>query len=59
MKTVALLFVSNVFMTVAWYGHLKYKNSPLLIAILLSWGLALFEYIFQVRQTVSAQTILH
>lgn len=48
MKTVALLIVSNVFMTVAWYGHLKYKNTPLLVAILVSWGLALFEYIFQV-----------
>ena len=48
MKTIALLIVSNIFMTMAWYGHLKYKNAPLLIAILLSWGLALFEYIFQV-----------
>jgi uncharacterized protein (DUF486 family) len=47
-KTIALLIVSNVFMTLAWYGHLKYKSSPLWIAILLSWGLALFEYIFQV-----------
>lgn len=41
---VAMLVVSNVFMTVAWYWHLKYKATPLLIVILISWGLALFEY---------------
>jgi uncharacterized protein (DUF486 family) len=35
-------------MTIAWYGHLKYRNAPLLLAILASWGVALFEYIFQV-----------
>lgn len=46
--TVFLLIVSNVFMTLAWYGHLKFKQSPLWIAVLASWGLALFEYIFQV-----------
>lgn len=39
-----LLLLSNVFMTFAWYGHLKYKASPLWIAILASWGIALFEY---------------
>lgn len=48
MKTVALLIVSNVFMTLVWYGHLKHKESPLWLALLASWGLALFEYIFQV-----------
>ena len=48
MKTVILLIISNVFMTLAWYGHLKYKESPLWLAILASWGLALFEYVFQV-----------
>ncbi|CDM66371.1 DMT family protein [Pyrinomonas methylaliphatogenes] len=48
MRTVILLTISNVFMTLAWYGHLKFKNKPLAIAILASWGLALFEYIFQV-----------
>lgn len=47
-KTVLLLVVSNVFMTLAWYGHLKFKQSALWMAIILSWGLALFEYIFQV-----------
>lgn len=48
MKTIILLTVSNVFMTFAWYGHLKYKNSPLLAVILVSWGIAFFEYCFQV-----------
>ena len=48
MKTVILLFVSNIFMTFAWYGHLKYKESPLWIAILASWGIAFVEYCFQV-----------
>ena len=47
-KTVLLLVVSNVFMTLAWYGHLKFKQSALWMAIILSWGLALFEYIIQV-----------
>jgi uncharacterized protein (DUF486 family) len=45
MSTVLLLFSSNVFMTFAWYGHLKYGHSwPLWKAILVSWGIALFEY---------------
>ncbi len=48
MKTIILLTISNIFMTTAWYGHLKYKNSPLWIVILVSWGIAFFEYIFQV-----------
>ncbi|MFA5373976.1 MAG: DMT family protein [Candidatus Omnitrophota bacterium] len=48
MKTVILLTVSNVFMTFAWYGHLKYKNSPLWIVVLISWGIAFAEYCFQV-----------
>ncbi len=48
MQTVLLLIVSNVFMTAAWYGHLKYKSSPLWIAILVSWGIAFIEYCFQV-----------
>jgi len=45
---ILLLIVSNTFMTLAWYGHLKFKDSPLWIVILVSWGIALFEYIFQV-----------
>ncbi len=48
MATVALLAVSNIFMTVAWYGHLKYKHSALWMVILVSWGIAFFEYCFQV-----------
>jgi uncharacterized protein (DUF486 family) len=45
MSTVLLLFTSNVFMTFAWYGHLKYGHTwPLWKAILVSWGIALFEY---------------
>jgi len=45
---IALLSVSNIFMTFAWYGHLKHKSKPLLIVILASWGIAFFEYIFMV-----------
>lgn len=48
MKTIILLATSNIFMTFAWYGHLKYKTSPLWIAILASWGIAFAEYCFQV-----------
>jgi hypothetical protein len=48
MKTVLLLILSNTFMNLAWYGHLKFKEQPLWIVILASWGIALFEYIFQV-----------
>jgi len=39
-----LLSLSNVFMTFAWYGHLKYKSAPLFLAIAVSWGIAFFEY---------------
>ena len=46
--TILLLIVSNIFMTFAWYGHLKFKSASLLIVILCSWGIAFFEYIFQV-----------
>lgn len=48
MRTVVLLTISNVFMTFAWYGHLRFKDSPLWLAILASWAIALFEYCFQV-----------
>jgi uncharacterized protein len=48
MKTIGLLTVSNIFMTFAWYGHLKFRNYPIWIVILASWGIAFFEYIFQV-----------
>ncbi len=45
---VLLLLGSNVFMTFAWYGHLKYKSAPLLAVILVSWGIAFFEYVLMV-----------
>lgn len=45
---IILLLISNVFMTFAWYGHLKFKSSALWLVILVSWGIALFEYCFQV-----------
>jgi uncharacterized protein (DUF486 family) len=45
---IVLLTCSNVFMTFAWYGHLKFKSKPLLLVILVSWGIAFFEYCFQV-----------
>jgi len=49
LKTIVLLFFSNIFMTFAWYGHLKNFNSkPLVFVILFSWGLAFFEYALQV-----------
>ena len=48
MRTILLLTISNAFMNLAWYGHLKFKNQPLWVVILASWGIALFEYIFQV-----------
>lgn len=52
--TVGMLILSNTFMTFAWYGHLKFKemkwsaNLPLIAIILLSWGIAFFEYLMQV-----------
>lgn len=45
---IALLLCSNVFMTFAWYGHLKYKQAPLLLAVVASWGIAFFEYLLMV-----------
>ena len=46
--TIGLLLASNVFMTFAWYGHLKFKSAPLFVVILASWGIAFFEYLLQV-----------
>ena len=48
MMTILLLTISNIFMTIAWYGHLKYKSSPLFKVILISWLIAFLEYCFQV-----------
>lgn len=46
--TVSLLALSNVFMTAAWYGHLRFMTFPLWLAIMASWGIAFIEYCFQV-----------
>lgn len=46
--TIGLLVLSNVFMTFAWYGHLKFKTAPLVTVILISWAIAFFEYVLQV-----------
>lgn len=48
MRTVLLLICSNLFMTFAWYDHLKFRSLPLFVAIVLSWCIAFFEYCFQV-----------
>src|SRR5215469_1234032 len=48
MTTIVLLTISNIFMTFAWYGHLKYRHSPLFKVILISWLIAFFEYCFPV-----------
>ena len=48
MVTIALLVISNVFMTLAWYGHLKFPHLPMLSAILIGWAIALIEYSFAV-----------
>lgn len=48
MRTILLLTISNVFMTFAWYGHLRFREVPIFYTILASWGIAFFEYCFQV-----------
>jgi uncharacterized protein len=48
MITIILLTISNIFMTFAWYGHLKYRQAPLFKVILISWLIAFAEYCFQV-----------
>ncbi len=48
MTTIILLTISNIFMTFAWYGHLKYRHTPLFKVIVISWLIAFFEYCFQV-----------
>ncbi|MDO9366603.1 MAG: DMT family protein [Methylotenera sp.] len=59
LKTILLLTVSNVFMTFAWYAHLKnLNNKPWIIAALASWGIALVEYIFQVPANRIGFTVL-
>ena len=48
MQTILLLTISNIFMTFAWYGHLKFRSEALWKVIMVSWGIAFFEYCFQV-----------
>lgn len=48
MRTIILLVLSNIFMTIAWYGHLKHQGMPLWKAIVVSWGIAFFEYCLMV-----------
>ena len=48
MRTIILLSVSNIFMTLAWYGHLKYPQTAIWKAVLISWGIAFLEYCFMV-----------
>ena len=58
-RTVILLTLSNVFMTFAWYGHLKHLNSkPWFVAALISWGIAFFEYMLQVPANRIGHTAL-
>ena len=54
MLTIILLTISNIFMTVAWYGHLRHRSAPLWQVILVSWGIAFFEYCFRCQPTVGA-----
>jgi uncharacterized protein (DUF486 family) len=57
--TICLLVLSNVFMTLAWYGHLKHLQSrPWIVAALVSWGIALFEYLLQVPANRVGHTVL-
>lgn len=56
-QSIGLLLLSNIFMTFAWYGHLKVNNAPLWIIILASWGIAFFEYCFQVPANRIGYTI--
>ena len=54
---IILLTISNIFMTFAWYGHLKFKNTALWLIILVSWGIAFFEYCFQVPANRLGHTV--
>lgn len=54
---IVLLTISNIFMTFAWYGHLKFKNTALWLIILVSWGIAFFEYCFQVPANRIGHTV--
>ncbi|UXI67552.1 DMT family protein [Tahibacter amnicola] len=56
---ILLLIASNVFMTFAWYGHLKHTHRPLLLVILASWGIAFFEYCLQVPANRLGAAVYH
>lgn len=59
LRTIALLTLSNVFMTFAWYAHLKELNQkPWIVAALISWGIALFEYLLQVPANRIGYTVM-
>ena len=59
MRTIVLLALSNLFMTVAWYGHLKsMSHKPWIIAAFISWGIALFEYLLQVPANRIGYTVM-
>ena len=57
-RTIGLLMASNIFMTIAWYGHLKFRSWPLWQVILVSWGIAFFEYLIQVPANRWGYTVL-
>src|SRR5262245_3652811 len=58
-QTACLLVLSNVFMTFAWYGHLKHlSHKPWIVAALVSWGIALFEYLIQVPANRIGNTVM-
>ncbi|QIR16231.1 DMT family protein [Shewanella aestuarii] len=60
LTTIGLLCLSNIFMTFAWYGHLKTLNSkPWIIAALVSWGIAFFEYLLQVPANRIGYTVMN
>ena len=54
---ILLLIGSNLFMTFAWYGHLKYRSAPLALVIVVSWGIAFFEYMLQVPANRLGSTV--
>ena len=57
MRTILLFTISNLFMTMAWYGHLKFRNETLWKVIVASWGMAFFEYCFAQTASVSANSM--
>lgn len=57
LQTLLLLTASNVFMTFAWYGHLRFRAAPLMLVILASWGIAFFEYLLQVPANRIGHTV--